>query len=156
MKKTVSLTLMLFALWLLWSGIYTFMITSFGVASVILCVWLAHRMNIVDSEGHPAHLAIAHITYGPWLLWQIVLANIDVSKRVLSGNISPCWVRIKAPQKTALGRVIYANSITLTPGTTTVQLIGDELLVHTIHREVGEDLARGAMASRVYKLEGQD
>ena len=84
------------------------MITSFGVASVILCVWLAHRMKIVDDEGHPAHLALAHVTYAPWLLWQIVLSNVDVSKRVLTGNISPCWVWIKAPQKTALGRAIYA------------------------------------------------
>ena len=155
MKKTVSLTLSLFGLWLLWSGHYTVMITSFGVASVILCVWLAHRMKIVDDEGHPAHLALAHVTYAPWLLWQIVLSNVDVSKRVLTGNISPCWVRIKAPQKTALGRVIYANSITLTPGTTSIVLEGDELLVHTIHREVGEDLASGAMAQRVCVLEGQ-
>lgn len=155
MKKTVSLTLTLFGLWLLWSGHYTVMITSFGVASVILCVWLAHRMKIVDDEGHPAHLALAHVTYAPWLLWQIVLSNVDVSKRVLTGNISPCWVRIKAPQKTALGRVIYANSITLTPGTTSIVLEGDELLVHTIHREVGEDLASGAMAQRVCVLEGQ-
>ena len=154
-KKTVSLTLTLFGLWLLWSGHYTVMITSFGVASVILCVWLAHRMKIVDDEGHPAHLALAHVTYAPWLLWQIVLSNVDVSKRVLTGNISPCWVRIKAPQKTALGRVIYANSITLTPGTTSIVLEGDELLVHTIHREVGEDLASGAMAQRVCVLEGQ-
>jgi multicomponent Na+:H+ antiporter subunit E len=152
-KKSLSLTLMLFCLWLLWSGHYTLMITSFGVASVLLCVWLAHRMGIIDDEGHPMHLAMAHITYGPWLLWQIVLANIDVSKRVISGDISPAWVRIKAPQKTALGRVIYANSITLTPGTTTVRLQGDELLVHTIHRDVGKDLAGGAMARRVCALE---
>jgi multicomponent Na+:H+ antiporter subunit E len=154
-KKTISLTLMLFALWLLWSGHYTVMITSFGVASVLLVVALSRRMGIVDDEGHPAHLALAHLTYGPWLLWQIVLANIDVSKRVLTGDISPRWVRIKAPQKTALGRVIYANSITLTPGTTTVRLHEDQLLVHTIHKEVGEDLASGAMAKRVCALEGE-
>jgi multicomponent Na+:H+ antiporter subunit E len=110
-KKTISLTIMLCIVWLLWSGHYTFMITSFGAASVILCVWLAHRMKIIDEEGHPVHLALAHVTYGPWLLWQIVLANIDVSRRVLTGDISPRWVRIKAPQRTALGRVIYANSI---------------------------------------------
>ena len=132
------------------------MITSFGVASVILCVWLAHRMKIIDEEGHPVHLALAHVTYGPWLLWQIVLANIDVSRRVLTNDISPRWVRIKAPQKTALGRVIYANSITLTPGTTTVSLDGDDLLIHTIHRDVGQDLAGGDMARRVCALEGSD
>ncbi len=131
------------------------MITSFGVLSVVLVLILARRMRIVDEEGHPVHLALSHLTYGPWLLWQIVLANIDVAKRVLSGNISPRWVRIKAPQKTALGRVIYANSITLTPGTTTVRLHGDQLLVHTIHKEVGEDLAKGEMARKVCALEGE-
>ena len=130
------------------------MILSFGVGSVALCVFLARRMGLIDDEGHPVHLALAHITYVPWLLWQIVLANIDVTKRVLSNDVSPRWVRIKAPQRTALGRVIYANSITLTPGTTTVTLEGDQLLVHTIHREVGEDLAEGAMAARVCALEG--
>ena len=113
-------------------------------------------MKIIDEEGHPVHLALAHITYGPWLLWQIVLANIDVSRRVLTGDISPRWVRIKAPQRTALGRVIYANSITLTPGTTTVVLDGDDLLIHTIHRDVGQDLAGGDMARRVCALERSD
>ena len=153
-KKTVSLTLTLFGLWLLWSGHYTVMITSFGVASVILCVWLAHRMKIVDDEGHPAHLALAHVTYAPWLLWQIVLSNVDVSKRVLTGNISPCWVRIKAPQKTALGRVIYANSITLTPGTVSVQVREGEVLVHALSRDGAEGLAEGEMDRRVTAMSG--
>ena len=147
---------MLFALWLLWSGHYTVMITSFGVASVLLCLWLAHRMGIIDEESHPLHLAMAHITYGPWLLWQIVLASLDVTKRVITNDISPRWVRIKAPQRTAVGRVIYANSITLTPGTTSIRLDGDQLLVHTIHKDVGEDLAGGAMAKRVCQLEGSN
>ena len=131
------------------------MITSFGVGSVVLVVFLARRMQIVDDEGHPVHLALAHLTYGPWLLWQIILANIDVSKRVLSGDISPRWVRIKAPQKTALGRVIYANSITLTPGTVTLLLSDGILTVHALTQESAAELQSGDMDRRVARVEGQ-
>ena len=158
MKYAVALGMTLFGVWLLWSGHYNPLLISFGAVSCLLVVLLSWRMDIVDEEAAPVQLGLRpFIFYAPWLAWRIVLANIDVARLILDPQlpVSPVIVRVKASQKGDLGRVIYANSITLTPGTTTVTLEGDQLLVHTIHREVGEDLAGGAMAKRVCALEGE-
>jgi multicomponent Na+:H+ antiporter subunit E len=146
------------AIWLLWSGHYSFshgLVMAMGIASCALVVYLAWRMGICDSEGHPIHLTFSLLVYIPWLVWAIVKANIDVAKRILNPGlpISPCMVRIKATQKTDLTRVIYANSITLTPGTVSVELVGDDILVHALTREAAEDVQTGDMDRRVTRLE---
>ena len=89
---------------------------------------------------------------------EIIKANFDVAKRVFSKgpNISPVILEIKSSQKTELGQVIYANSITLTPGTTTMRIDGDTLVVHAVAKEVGADLMQGEMDRRVTVMEGHD
>jgi multicomponent Na+:H+ antiporter subunit E len=150
--------LIMFGVWLLWSGHYSFdhmLVLGLGVVSCVFVVYMANRMDIVDEEGHPIHLLFQLLLYIPWLLWAIVKANIDVAKRVLNPSlpISPCMVRIKATQKTDLTRVIFANSITLTPGTVSVELVGDDILVHALTREAAEDVQSGDMDRRVTSLE---
>ncbi|MDH3228333.1 MAG: Na+/H+ antiporter subunit E, partial [Alphaproteobacteria bacterium] len=85
----------------------------------------------------------------------IVKANIDVAKRVWSPSlpISPTLFLLPTSQPGALGQVIYANSITLTPGTVSVSLEDGKILVHAIAKEVGDDLATGEMDRRVTRLE---
>jgi len=124
---------------------------------VVATLYIVLRMETLDHESHPIHLTFGVFTYIPWLIIEIVKANIDVAKRVFSAgpNISPAIFTVKSSQKSELGQVIYANSITLTPGTTTMQIDGDTLLVHTVAREVGADLAEGEMDRRVTKMEGQ-
>lgn len=96
------------------------------------------------------------VIYWPWLAIEIVKANIDVAKRVFSAdpNISPTVFTVKSSQKTELGQVIYANSITLTPGTTTMDIDKSTFVVHTIAKDVGDDLSAGEMDRRVSLLEG--
>ena len=156
--RHVLMLLIMFGVWLLWSGHYSFdhmLVLGLGVVSCVFVVYMANRMDIVDEEGHPIHLLFQLLLYIPWLLWAIVKANIDVAKRVLnpSLHISPCMVRIKATQKTDLTRVIFANSITLTPGTVSVELVGDDILVHALTREAAEDVQSGDMDRRVTSLE---
>ncbi len=156
--RQMMMILVMLGVWLLWSGHYSFdhtLVFALGVGSCLFVVYMATRMNIVDEEGHPIHLAVKLLLYIPWLVWAIVKANIDVAKRVLSPSlpISPCMVRIKATQKTDLTRVIYANSITLTPGTVSVDLVGDDILVHALTREAAEDVQSGDMDRRVTHLE---
>src|SRR3546814_8049609 len=88
-----------------------------------------------------------------WLLIEIVKASIDVSKLILAPRLalSPRMVRVKATQPTDTGVVIYANSITLTPGTVTVDIDGDELLVHAITQDMADGLA-GDMGDRFTAL----
>ena len=157
MRHAISLGLTLFATWLLLSGHYNLFITSLGVASCVLIVLIVMQMDVVDHETHPVHLTTRIGGYWLWLLKEIVKANIDVAKRVLAPQmaISPTLFRVKASQKSELGQVVYANSITLTPGTTTIDIDDGEFLIHTIAKEVGADLSKGDMDRRVTALEGQ-
>ena len=122
---------------------------------MILVVLIAVRMDVVDHEGHPIHLTQRFIGYWFWLLGEIVKASLDMTKRIWSPSlaISPTMYILKASQPGELGQVIYANSITLTPGTVTVRLDDGNILVHAIAREVGDDLAGGEMDRRVTRLE---
>ncbi|MBT6178648.1 MAG: Na+/H+ antiporter subunit E [Deltaproteobacteria bacterium] len=155
-----GLIIVLTLIWLGWSGIYdNGMILGFGVLSLIITVWVSNRLGAIDSEGQPVNPKL--LGYAPWLIKEIVVANIDVIKRILSPNIekaiSPTWTLVSAKQKTRLGRVIFANSITLTPGTVSVEVGDDKILVHALSQEGADSLAGdmgGEMGTRVCGLEG--
>jgi multicomponent Na+:H+ antiporter subunit E len=155
--RTISLTTVLFGVWLLMSGHYTPFLLGLGGLSTILVVAIALRMNVLDHEGHPIHLGSRILGYWVWLIIQIVWANVDVARRVLSPSlpISPQMLKVRATQRTELGRVIYANSITLTPGTVSVELEGNEILVHALTAEAAAELREGAMSRMVTSLEGK-
>ena len=155
MKHSISLSLTLGAFWLLNSDHYTPLILSLGVVSVAFVVYLAHRMDVVDHESQPVLLTTSLPGYYLWLVKEIVLANISVVKHVWLGNhtISPTLATLKASQITDMGRVIYATSITLTPGTVAVDLAGDQIVVHALLRENIEALEAGEMDRRVKLLE---
>lgn len=157
MLRRISLALALFLFWLLLSGHYTPFLMAAGLASSLLIVWFSDRfMSVLDREGHPVHLTVNALTYWPWLLWEIAKAAWDVTKRIIDPKlpISPVLVRLKASQHSEVGRVIYANSITLTPGTITMELERDNLLVHALTREGAASLEGGDMDRRVSRFEG--
>jgi len=154
----LALWLFCFGLWLLLSGYFDVpLLLGFGVLSCALVVFVAWRTEVIDPEERPLRLRFnLHIfSYWPWLLWQIVLSNLDVAKRILDPKlpISPTLITLKPTQRSDLGRVIYANSITLTPGTVTTSLSGDSLEVHALTREGADDLLAGDMDRRVAGLE---
>ncbi len=157
MVHSISLGAVLFVVWLLLSGHYEPLVISFGVVSCALVVVISTRMDVADREGQPIHLTWNALVYWPWLMWQIVLANIDVARRVLSPAlpVSPTLIRVKASQKSDLGKVIYANSITLTPGTISMDVTGDEILVHALTREAAQSLEEGEMDRRVTIMAGE-
>jgi multicomponent Na+:H+ antiporter subunit E len=157
MLRRISLALALFLFWLLLSGHYTPFLIGAGLVWSLLIVWFSDRlMSVLDREGHPIHLGVGAFTYWPWLLWEIAKSAWDVTKRILDPKlpISPVLVRLKASQHSDVGRVIYANSITLTPGTITMELAGDDLLVHALTREGAAGLKGGDMDRRCCRFEG--
>ncbi len=156
MIRSASLTLFLAAVWLLLSGHFEPLILSFGAASVALVVFLAHRMDVVDHEGHPVHLSWKLPLYWAWLVWQIVLSNLSVARKILSPDmrIDPRLISVDAGQKDDLDRVVYANSITLTPGTVSLRLDEGKILVHALDEGFAEDLERGTMRRRVRRFAG--
>jgi multicomponent Na+:H+ antiporter subunit E len=132
--RAFGLGVILFGFWLLLSGHYTPLLLSFGVGSSVLVVYLSMRMDVVDREGVPLHLGGRLWMYIPWLLKEILVANVVVAKIILSPNmkISPRMVVFHGTQETDLGRVLYANSITLTPGTITTGVEGQEFQIHAL------------------------
>lgn len=156
MLHAISLSAVLFGTWLLLSGFFTPLLLSFGVLSLVIAVVVALRMDVIDHESHPIHLTWRIPAYWLWLLIQIIKANIDVAKTILGMGepASPNIINVKPSQRSELGQVIYANSITLTPGTISVELENGEIMVHALTRGSADDLATGAMDRRVTRLEG--
>ena len=156
MFHAISLAAVLYGVWLLLSGHYTPFLLGLGGISTGLAVAIALRMDVVDREGHPMHLGLRILWYWFWLLVQVMRANVDVARRVLGPSlpISPRMFRVRATQRTDLGRVIYVNSITLTPGTVSVELEGSEILVHALTTEAANDLREGTMNRLVVAVEG--
>ncbi len=156
MRHTVSLCTMLSIFWLINSGHYTPLILFFMVVSVIFVVVLCRMTNIVDSESQPLHLTFTIPGYWIWLIKEVIIANIAVARCVWQGStsISPTVFPVKANQKSDIGKVIYANSITLTPGTVSIDLEGDVITVHALTHESAADLKSGEMDRRVCEVEG--
>lgn len=147
MKPVFSLALLLASLWWLLSGQARPGLLGLGLASVVAVGWLARRMALIDHESHPVHLSGRLARYWWRLAGEIVVSNVDVVRRILAPRlrIEPHFLRVRTGQPTDLGKVILANSITLTPGTVTVDLEGDELLVHALTRASGEAVAAGQL-----------
>lgn len=157
MLRAASLAVFLSLLWLLLSGYFAEpLLLGLGAASVLSVVFIAHRMQVSDPEGHPVHLILRVLVYWPWLLKEIVLANIDVAKAIVSSPmaIAPTVFTVTGSQRSELGRVIYANSITLTPGTVTIDLVDDKLTVHALTPAGLEGVKSGEMDRRIAWLEG--
>lgn len=156
MRHAISLSLVLFGVWLLLSGHYEPLTTSLGVASSLFVAWIAHRMDVVDHEGHPMHLTWRAVFYWPWLFWEIIKSNIEVAGIILNPRlpIRPQIVWIKATQVDDLGNTIFGNSITLTPGTVTIDVVGNHIEVHALADRFAKSLRSGEMDRRVTEMEG--
>jgi multicomponent Na+:H+ antiporter subunit E len=154
--RTASLAGFLLLFWLALSGHYTPWLIAMGVASALLTALAARRLGIVDPEGHPLHLLWGAFTYFPWLAREVAKSAWGVSKIIINPRlpISPTMTVVKASQRTGAGLATYANSITLTPGTITVGVTGNDLTVHALTSEGARDLEAGGMDARVRRFEG--
>jgi multicomponent Na+:H+ antiporter subunit E len=131
-----GLIIALAALWFALSGETAPMFVALGAASVLFALWFAGRLRIIGRDASPYHRLVQLLVYLVWLLSEIVKANISVIGKVLSPKrVDPDLVRLKVSPKSDLGRALFANSITLTPGTVTVDVDGDRMIVHALARE---------------------
>lgn len=132
---------------------------TLGVVSTLLVVLIAERMRRRrEMEEHALTLGFVarFLAYLPWLVKEIFLANVRVARIVLSPRlpISPAVLRFRGTQRTDLVRFVYANSITLTPGTVTVDVQGQDLTIHALERSTLEGIDEGEMARKIARLEG--
>lgn len=155
MRHILSMALVLSGTWLLLSGHLDALLLTLGAFSCGLVLALSRRMAVIDRETQPLHLFGVLPRYWLWLLGQILRANLDVVRRILSPrpDITPTMVRIAVDEETELCQTIFANSITLTPGTVSVSLQGGTVEVHGLTREGVKTLAGGEMQRRVVAME---
>ncbi len=134
MLRALGLGAVLYGFWLVLSGHFEPLLMGFGIGSSALVVYLALRMDVVDHEGLPVDLGVRFWLYLPWLMKEVFVSNVRVARIILTPGlpIDPILVKYHASQKTDLGRAIYANSITLTPGTITTWVDEDSLDVHSL------------------------
>lgn len=152
------LLLLLAVMWAALSASLEPLLLSAGAISLVLVLMLHHKFRSVTAAGDPAAghgVALWRLPgFLLWLLAAIVKSNLRVLRATLFGklDISPRLVKAPASQRSAAGLALHANSITLTPGTVSISVSRDSILVHSL---LGEDpaLAAGELDRRVCRLE---
>lgn len=156
MKQIPALALILAAFWLINSGHLEPFLLGLGALSVAGIIFVTKRMERVDGlYESPVILSLRLPGYLLWLFWEIVKSNLHVIRRIWQRepDISPVVFNVKVSQKSEVCKVLYANSITMTPGTITLDIDGDEFEVHALTREAAEGVMDGEMDRRVTRLE---
>jgi multicomponent Na+:H+ antiporter subunit E len=132
-----GLVIALGALWFALSGETAPLFVIFAGVSILLVLWLCAKLRIVDRNASPYHRIVQVVLYLVWLAIEVVKANIRVIRSILDPrrSINPALVNVTTTATTDLGRAMFANSITLTPGTVTVDINGRNLVVHALQEE---------------------
>jgi len=154
-SRFLVLFALLFGFWVVLSGIYTPFLLLSGFFSALGVAALSARMGLLDAEDTGIRWSLAPLTYAVWLLFEIIKSGWQVSKIILHPAlpISPSLTRFHPSQSSTVGLVIHANSITLTPGTFTVEASSEVFLIHALSSAGIEDEEGSEMDRRVRQLE---
>ena len=160
MRFAFILTLAMVAAWLTLSGYFIPLILTFGAISIVIVVWMTRRMGILDGETVPYLTIPLTLQYFVWLFGEIVKANMQVVKAVLSPDleVSPTLVKIPLNTDADIAETMFANSITLTPGTVSVDMPPDHILVHALLEDMSaaedfEEMEKRAAWAVGHKIE---
>ncbi|MEP7706659.1 Na+/H+ antiporter subunit E [Paraglaciecola sp. 25GB23A] len=155
LSSVLLLLLVLAISWLLWSGLYKPLVIGLGAFSCLLSVYLAHRMGFFRHHDALLRLLPRLPGYWLWLLKEIIISSIDVAKLILKPSlpISPTVVVLQSEAKTDVGQVILGNSITLSPGTVTLDVHEGKILIHCLTVESARELQKGEANRRAAALE---
>jgi len=153
---TFGLFAVLFGTWILLSGHFTPFLMIAGAICVAFTVYVTFRMDLLDHQRDYIGPVWRLPVYWLWLAGQILVWSIIISSKVLAPrlNIDPAFERVPCTQKSDLWRVLYANSITLTPGTLSTNLRNGALEVHALTQSAMSDLKTGKMDQRITAAEG--
>lgn len=151
--------LLLAVVWLLISGKFEADYLFWGAVSTALVLWLSYRLRAIplaenEMSGSSCIDIPRLILYLLWLLWQMIKSGIYIAYVVLHPRmpIEPVIVRFTSKQPNVIARVILGNSISLTPGTLTLDISGNRFTVHALTRDTREDPFSGQMGARVSRL----
>ena len=151
--RFAALLSLLMIAWLLWSGIYTPLLLGLGALSCVLSLYLAHRIGFFG-EVFSLQVIPRLPRYWGWLLLEITKSSFDVARIILHRQppISPTVVEFEASPRGPVGQAILGNSITLTPGTLTLDVYKGRLRVHCLTQAGAEALLSGEFNSRAVAL----
>ena len=143
--------------WLLLSGFLKPLLLAFGAISVALVLYVLKRMDEIDSAPQQLGANFSLLRYLPWLMGQIVASSVQVTKLIWGSvdKVSPAIAKVDSSTVSKSNRVTYANSITLTPGTLSVDLDDEHITVHALQSDSIDELAEGGMAKKIESLWGE-
>ena len=149
--RRLAVFLILFAFWLVFSGHYDTLHLSLGLVCTSLVAVFSYDLLLPDVTFPTKLLSTwRFLQYIPWLFYRIVLANLHVVYLIFRpGEIRPKLIRFKTSLTGDLSRVTLGNSITLTPGTLTLDIDAGEFYVHVLSDKAAEDVVTGEMERRV-------
>lgn len=150
-------TVALFSLWLLLSGHFEPLLLSLGALSCIFVAWVSEKLGLFSSNHATLKLNLKLPAFLPWFFIEVVKSNIDVSFRILHPKlpIKPNRMTLDTSQHSDVATALYANCITLTPGTYCLDLEGNSIEVHSLTKALAEDLKTGEMSKRILALESK-
>lgn len=145
-----GLFIALSALWLALSGHGEAFMLGLAVVSVLLSVAITMRLGLMGREASPYHRLVPMAGYSVWLMGEIVKSNVAVLHTIIepSARLRPRLVSLDADGRSELAAALFANSITLTPGTVTIEAARDGFLVHSLHDGADEQEEFAPMAAR--------
>ena len=152
--RILALALLLIVAWVLWSGYLKPLLLGLGALSCVLTIWVVHRMGYFDEEDFAFHYDWRLLGFWAWLGREVVLSSIEVARVVLRRKVAvePKVVDIDGRGLGPVDLALLGNSITLTPGTLTLDVYEGRLLVHALTPEGAAGLERGEMQRRVAAL----
>lgn len=150
----LRILLFLAAFWWFLSGYLLALILALGTLSVLLVTWFVRRMDRVEGGYQRLRVGPGLFRYLGWLMWQVVLSNIALVRCIWDPAlpIRPVWKRLDTRVATPFEKALYANSITLTPGTLTTDVTDDHFMIHCLDPAGLQELKGGEMEQRIRSL----
>lgn len=152
--EKILLLAALVAAWLLWSGLYKPLLLGLGAFSCLLTIYLVYRMGHFHRDAYDLNYGVRMVAYWFWLAKEMFLSSLQVARIVLTPRlpVDPQVIEIRATAEHPMDQAILGNSITVTPGTLTLDVHEGVLKVHSLTREGAEALLSGEMDRRVAAL----
>ncbi len=156
LRAQFSLTLLLFVAWLLWSGMFKPLLVGLGIFSCVLAVYVIKRMGYFDTRVYALRYDLRLLGFWVWLLGEVVRSSLEVARAVLSRrlHLSTEVIELDVSGLDRVDQALLGNSITLTPGTLTLEARNNKLIVHALTADGARALREGEMMRRVLALHG--
>lgn len=152
-----SLAIVLFVFWLLLTGSLELKFLTYGFLTALVTAWVTYPLLLIPNDAGTKKYFLLGVNVGKlvlylfWLFWQLVLANLDVLKATVRPEIeiAPRIVKFRYRVENPIAKVCLANSITLTPGTVTIDVTEDGVFtVHALTDGAADGLKEGAMQEK--------